>query len=154
MENLDTRALADSCGVRLFERVGYDAKACAQRNLSGRTHYADDDTLKYFFARITSARPESGGSLLLMVESVAKDYRNTSRGFRFVAFDLFGEVLTERDTYFTSTDKACAAGLTWLESFDVAAHYRAALAERATRLERDAARMRAGAAALAALESA
>ena len=154
MENLNTRALADTCGARLFEMTGYDAKACAQRNLSGRTHYVDNDTLKFFFARITSARPESDGAVFLMVESVAKDHRNTSRGFRFVAFDLFGEVLTERETYFTSTDKARAAGLTWLESFDVAAHYSAALAERATRLERDAARMRAGAATLAALESA
>lgn len=154
MENLNTRTLADTCGARLFEMTGYDAKACAQRNLSGRTHYADSDTLKYFHARLTSARPECGGVIFLMVESVAKDYQNTSRGFRFVAFDLFGEVLTERDTYFTSTDKARTAGLAWLESFDVAAHYRAALTERATRLEREAARMRAGAAALPETEDA
>lgn len=143
MEKFNVRDLAYACGVRVFEQFGYDAKACAQRNLSGRTHYADDDTLRFFHARIISARPELDGAAFLLVESVAKDFSNTARGFRFVVFDMFGESMGEsRDTYHKTSDKARAAGLAWLESFDVVAHYRAALAERADRLERQAAAMR------------
>lgn len=148
--NLDdnaARKLAYACGQSRFESYGYDAKACAQRNLAGRSHYAEDDTLRFFHARILRARPECHGLLFVLVESVAADMRNTSRGFRFVVFDIFGTVINDRpaldtDSLYKSSDKASAAAADWLESFDVATHYRGAIADRVARLEREAATMR------------
>jgi hypothetical protein len=149
--DMNPRALADVCGLGLFQEHSYIAKTNAQRNLAGRTHYVDDDTLRFFFARITSARAECDGLVFCLVESVARDFKNTSRGFRFVAFDLFGDVLDRtRDQYFPSTAAACKAGEAWFETFDVAAHYRATLEERAARLSCQADVMRAAAADLAA----
>lgn len=135
--------IARAIGRRLFESATYNETAAAQRNLSGITHYADPDTLKFFHSRILRCRAECEGLVLILVESVATDPRNTGRGFRFVAFDLFGSVINERpnatsETLAKSSDKARAAAETWLAGFDVLAHYRAAMAERAERLRYDA----------------
>ena len=116
----------------------------AQRNLSGKTHYADDETLRFFHARINSARTSHEGLIFAMVESVATDSRNTSRGFRFVAFDLLGTVLNDRthaDSTHAKSDKAIGEMLAWLESFDAMAHYKTAMAERAARLKRESAEL-------------
>lgn len=139
------RDIARACDASRFDRHSYDAKACAQRNLAGRSHYCDDDTLKYFHSRIQSARPECHGLVLVIVESAAADYQNRSRGFRFVAFDLFGTVINDRDTLHKESDKAHADAAAWLQSFDVLAHYRADMTERAERMARRAADMRAAA---------
>lgn len=140
--NDDTaRAIAHALNVRLFERYSHDAKHSAQRNLSGKTHYADDDTLNFFHARINSCRTECNGLVLVITESAAADYQNKTRGHRFVAFDLFGTVLNDRDHADAMRSKSGRAyddSREWLESFDVLAHYKAALAEHAARLKRDA----------------
>lgn len=137
------RAIARAIHKDRFDRHSYDAKACAQRNLSGRTHYAEDDTLRFFHARILSCRVECNGAALVLVESVAADMRNTSRGFRFVVFDLFGMVINDRltlspETLFKTSDKARAAADAWLSAFDIAAHYREAIADESARLRRRA----------------
>ena len=135
------RAIAHAIGTSPFERHGYDAKYSAQRNLGGKTHYADDDTLKFFHARINSCRTECNGLVLILIESAAKDMNNTARGHRFVAFDLFGTVINDRDHVDTMRSKSDAAyndSREWLESFDVLAHYKAAMAERAARAKRAA----------------
>lgn len=147
------RNIARAIGVSLFERAGYTAKACAQHNLTGKTHYCEDSTLRFFFSRINSARARCEGTVFLIVESVAADHQNTSRGFRFVAFDLFGTVLNDRpnaisDDLRRKSDKAEQDAADWLESFDVLAHYRHALAERAERLQSQAAEMISAAAKL------
>ena len=142
------RDVARACDASRFDWHSYNAKACAQRNLTGRSHYCDDDTLKYFHSRIQSARPECHGLVLIIVESAAADYKNTSRGFRFVAFDLFGAVINDRgeeSPLHKKSDKACAEAAAWLESFDVLAHYRAEMLERAESMERRATDMRNGA---------
>jgi len=143
-----SRILREATNQRLFERVGYDAKACAQRNLEGRTHYADDATLKFFHARILRCGPAHDGAVLGMVESVAADMNNTRRIFRFTVFDVFGTELTGRDVDYPNGDKAGQALADWLAAFDPRAHYRAALTERATRLRREAEQMESGAAAI------
>lgn len=138
------RKISQSLGTSLFSRCGYDAKYCAQRNLTGKTHYVDEDTLKFFHARIVSTRGMQEGLLFGMVTSVAKDSDNRSRGFRFVVFDLFGTVLNDRDhadSMHNKSDKAAAAMAEWLESFDVLAHYKRAMLERADQLQREAAEM-------------
>ena len=131
-------------GKSLFECHGYDAKYNAQRNLEGRTHYVDDDSLKFFHARINSCRTACGGLILIITESTAKCPNNRSRGHRFVAFDLFGNVINDRDHCDSMRSKSDAAykdSLEWLESFDVLAHYKTTMAERAEWLRRESADM-------------
>lgn len=134
--------IARAIGARPFDHQSYDAKYDAQRSLSGKTHYADDDALKYFNARINRSGNAAGGLLFWIIESVAQDPDNQSRTNRFVVFDLFGTVVNDRehlDAGYSSTDRAKRACQEWIESFDVAAHYKAALVDRAERAKRDAA---------------
>jgi hypothetical protein len=82
--------------------------------------------------------------LFTLIESAAKDYDNTSRGFRFVVFDLFGTVIERantRDTFYVSKDKARTALNAWLDEFDTLAHYRQAMAEKAQSLANHAQRL-------------
>ncbi len=138
LNDATARTIADALRVARFERAGYVAKAMAQRNLNGRTHYADDDTLKFFHTRINACRTEAHGLLLIMLESTANNFKNTSRSHRFVVFDLFGDVLNARDTLRAKSGKAHDDMRDWLASFDVLAHYKQAMAERAERMKRDA----------------
>ena len=68
----------------------------AQRNLEGRTHYVDPDTLRFHYSRILRARATCNGLLFYIIESCALDMHNTKRGFRPVVFDLFGNVVNDR----------------------------------------------------------
>lgn len=72
------------------------AKRNAQLNLDGRTHYVDDDTLRYHHSRVLRAGHSYGGLLFWIIESVALDCHNTKRAFRYVIFDLFGRVVGTR----------------------------------------------------------
>ena len=135
------RTIAHAIGCRPFERHGYDAKYSAQRNLDGKTHYADDDTLKFFHARINSCRTECNGLVLILIESAAKDMNNSARGHRFVAFDLFGTVINDRDHVDAMRASSSAAYndyRKWLDGFNVLAHYKGAMSERAARAKRAA----------------
>lgn len=147
------RDIAHAFQVGRFERSGYDPKAIAQRALQGRTHYVDDDTLRFFHSRINSVRIECEGLLFLLVESVASDFRNTSRGFRFVAFDVTGTVVNDRynsDTLLNTSAKAWKACEEWLAGFDPVEHYRGAIRDAVSALERQAESLKG---ALAKLES-
>lgn len=77
----------------LYSNQTSDPKRNAQRNLQGRTHYVDDDTLRFHKSRVLSARPAYNGLVFAIVTSDALDMNNTKRGFRFVIFDVFGTVL-------------------------------------------------------------
>ena len=78
----------------LYRNESSDPKNNAQRNLCGRTHYVDDDTLHFHKSRVISARHTDGGLLFAIVTSDALDMNNSRRGFRYVIFDLFGTVLS------------------------------------------------------------
>jgi hypothetical protein len=94
----------------LYRNESSDPKSNAQRNLSGRTHYVDDDTLRFHKSRVISARHTDGGLLFAIVTSDAKDYENRSRGFRFVVFDLFGAVIDRKiDAWFRTSEQATKA---------------------------------------------
>jgi hypothetical protein len=80
----------------LYSNKASDPKNNAQRNLTGRTYYVDDDTLRWHHSRILSARATAGGWLFAIVESVALDMRNTKRGCRYVIFDVFGDTVGTR----------------------------------------------------------
>lgn len=141
LDDTTARAIADACGTRPFYQRGYTAKDRAQDNLSGKTHYATDDTLRFHHARINGCYVECHGLVLVIVESAAIDMHNTSRGHRFVAFDLFGTVINNRnriDEMHSTSDKALADMRTWLDGFNVLAHYKEVLTDRAARAKRDA----------------
>ena len=116
----------DIFGVSKFESHGYSAKGLAQKNLTGKTHYVDDSTLRYHHSRVLECYSTDHGTVCTIIESCALDMHNTKRGFRFVAFDLGGEVLERADleTTFKTKKQAQAAMWNWLESFDVMAHYK------------------------------
>jgi len=114
----------------------YSPTDAAQDQLHGRTHYADRDTLRIFYARILSARPEFEGLFYRITESCALDPDNTARGFRVVLFDLFGQAVyrPEFKGCRKTRDPAERDFSKWAQTFDPVAHYRDALAARAGRL--------------------
>jgi hypothetical protein len=80
--------------VRLYEQKNcYSAKLNAQANLTGRTHYVDDETLKWHHSRVLSAGHTDQGLLFYILTSDALDMHNTKRGYRYVIFDVFGHVI-------------------------------------------------------------
>ena len=125
------------------DRYYSDPTAKAQDQLSGRTHYADPETLRYHYARILRASPVCSGLLFRIVESVAADPDNHRRVFRFVVFDVWGNVIEKADfdNSFSSTDKALKAFDKWLSGFDLVEYYRAELAARVKRTQAEADRL-------------
>lgn len=77
----------------LFREESSDPKRNAQRNLEGRTHYVDDDTLRFHKSRILQTHITDNGLLFALIESCAADMDNTRRVYRPVIFNLFGSVL-------------------------------------------------------------
>lgn len=77
----------------LYQNQSGIARYNAQKNLMGRTHYVDPDTLQFHKSRIISARAIYSGMMFAIVESVALDFDNRTRGYRYVIFDLFGHVV-------------------------------------------------------------
>ncbi len=141
-----------AANIRPFqERYFSSAKDEAQEALSGRTHYADDSTLKFFNARITRARPIMEGLFFEIVESTAKDMDNTARGFRVVVFDVFGETVYRPDLQDLSRTSARAIE-DYQAQFKInpATHYAAKLTGKAAQLTAEAAAMAAAAAQVAA----
>src|SRR6185369_14572061 len=115
--------------MELFSNKSSDPKNNAQRNLQGRTHYVDDDTLRWHKSRVLSARHVDNGLLFAIVTSDALDMHNTKRGFRYVIFDIFGTVLDRpnlEETY-TSSERATKAMWAALNAIDAKAHTFAAI---------------------------
>lgn len=84
--------------MQLYERKNYsNAKYDAQLNLEGRTHYVDDDALRFHYAKILETCVHGNGLIFSLIESCALDIHNTQRGFRYVIFDLFGHVIARPD---------------------------------------------------------
>ena len=108
----------------------------AQRNLSGRTHYCDDGTLRYFSARINSASDECGGLVYMIEESVS--HPELGRVHRFVAFDVFGTVISDREEFHKTRKPCTKAKFAWLNGFDAEAHTIATLRKWADRQTREA----------------
>jgi hypothetical protein len=112
-------------GLNTYDDRGSDPTLRAQNALSGRTHYAEHGTLRFHFARITSARRISMGAFFMLVESCAADYENTRRVFRAVCFDIFGTVVyrPDLDESSKSTQAAKDAFYKFWNEFDQAAYY-------------------------------
>ncbi len=103
----------------LYRNESSDPKTNAQRNLVGRTHYVDDDTLRFHKSRVISARHVDNGLLFAIVTSDAKDMNNTQRGFRYVIFDVFGNCLDRKaDEWFRTSEQATKAMWTAINALD------------------------------------
>lgn len=79
--------------MNFYKEESQHAKWNAQRNLAGRTHYVDDATLRFHHSRILTTKITDDGLIFSIIESCAADMNNTKRGFRFVTFDLCGNVI-------------------------------------------------------------
>lgn len=115
--------------MNLFRCESAEPKWNAQRNLSGRTHYVDDDTLRFHKSRILATRISDNGLLFALVESYAVDMHNTRRLYRPVVFDIFGTVLSkcELEDGYKSTKAATKALWEILNGIDAKAHTLAAI---------------------------
>lgn len=124
--------------MRLYCNEGSNPRFNAQRNLDGRTHYVDDNTLRWHKSRVLSARSTDNGLLFAITTSDALDMHNTSRGYRYVIFDLFGHVLSRPDLEHAYKRHEQAQKAMWaaLDEIDAVAVTREAIAQ----AERDYAR--------------
>jgi hypothetical protein len=115
-------------------------KSNAQQNLSGRTHWASDDNLRFFGCRISSAHETESGLLFYVIESSFLDFQKTKRGFRYAIFDIFGECVArlDMDHAFKTSEQAKKAMWKELETFNTAEHYKKALESIAKRADREA----------------
>lgn len=122
-------------GIYLYKHNGSDPTYNAERNLEGRTHYVDTGTRKYFGSRILSARPMSNDFAFYLVESVSGRPNHGGYNKRFVAFDVFGEVLTQRneESWFRTSEHAYKAGMKEMDTIDILRHTQEKLIARAKR---------------------
>ena len=79
--------------MNLYRDESSYPKFNAQRNLQGRTHYVDDSSLRWHKSRVLSARIVNNGLFFAITTSDALDPNNMRRGFRYVIFDIFGNIL-------------------------------------------------------------
>jgi hypothetical protein len=112
----------------------------APRNLQGRTHYVDADTLKGFKARILNAGHAADGLLYWIVESVQSRPDHGGYTRRAIVFDVFGDIVNERadmaetqGEWFKDTHKAENAAFEFLKTFDAVKHTMGKLAANARR---------------------
>lgn len=110
--------------MNLYRDRYNNAKANAQDNLGGRTHYVDDSTLRFFHARVLSSQVFADGLLFGIIESTASDIHNTQREFRGVLFDVFGDTVYRPDLGqgFATSRQARKAMLNAVAAFDAKAH--------------------------------
>lgn len=126
---------ARAAGVQLYQDAYMStAKAQTQRQLQGRTHYADDYTLKFFGARINETRQDNDGLWFALRESVQPPQSN--RVHRWAIFDVFGQCeRTDGRASGTAADKLLPA---LIASKDWAAHTAERLRALAASKEREA----------------
>ena len=119
MENLKNALSA--YGVNLYrDESSYDMSR-AQTALNGRTHYLDAETIKYFGCRVNRCQIDYNGLYCWILESVS--HPSEGRLHRFVLFDVFGTILTDRGDKLRKTRKQAEKDKEeFLGSFDPVAH--------------------------------
>ena len=146
MENNDIALIIQKTGfASLYSNKSSYAKPNAQQNLEGRSYFATDSALKFFGARINSAHQSASGLLFFIVESSFLDMNKTKRGFRFHLFDIFGEEIgkQELDQAVRTSEQAKKAGYSFLDQFDLTAHYARKLESIARKADKQAQEARA-----------
>lgn len=140
--------------VHPFTCQSSDAKYNAQRNLSGITHYVDDDTLRFHKSRLQCASTLANGLLFYICTSDALDMHNTKRGFRYVVFDLFGTTVSRPGLEDARATRPAARREFENLEFDVAAHYASAMAHNVERMRGDLAELETALSQITALQAA
>ena len=141
--------LARAChaaGFELFDvSTSFNAGTNARRNLAGRSHYVDPDTLRFFNARILKCCALDSGLILGILESLPADPEHSRRVFRPVFFDLDGNTLARPGIDESHSTRRAAEREFWriADSIDADATTRAMLDHLATRRERESAAYRA-----------
>ena len=120
-------------GIRPYRQESCYSLNDAQRNLQGRTHYVDSDTLKGFRARVLNAHLSHDGLIYWIIESVGNKPFDGKANKRFIAFDVFGDVISNREQWHTTSKAAEKEKNAFLESFDAEKHTEGRLLERAKR---------------------
>lgn len=94
--------------TRKYTRLQNDEKYNAQRNLEGRSYYVADSNLRFHHSRVLFSSEYANGLLFAIITSDALDMHNTKRGFRYVIFDICGNVIdrVNLDKSFSSKAKA------------------------------------------------
>jgi hypothetical protein len=123
--------------VKLFCHESGNPKYNAQRNLSGRTHYVDDDTLRWHHSRVLGSSHEAQGLLFCLTTSDALDMHNTKRGYRGVVFDVFGTTVYRPDLEHAFTTTKAAQKARSEAEIDLVAHYRQAIANKLESAKRE-----------------
>lgn len=116
-------------------------KANAQAMLTGRTHYVDDNNLRFFGCLIKSAVPSTFGLFFCITESLSLP--TGGRGFRTVLFDLGGQVVyrPQLEEMENKTEKAEKSFYKWFETFDIETYYRDQIREKIILTNRQANRL-------------
>jgi hypothetical protein len=116
--------------MQLFSNQSSYALDNAQRNLMGRTHYVDPDTLRFHKSKVKSSRHTDNGLLFAIVTSDAIDYQNRKRGFRYVIFNVFGTVIarTKLEDAYRTEQQATKAMWKALNEIDAKAITQTAIA--------------------------
>ena len=105
-----------------FRQESYKPKYNAQSNLNERTHYVDDQTLRFFNCRINGSKHIMQGSYFMLNESLPIGGFDAPRKHRVTLFDLTGEVVLQTEGY-NSSKKASEAFWAAFDSFDHVGHY-------------------------------
>ena len=107
-------------GIREFRNESSYSDSDAKRNLQGRTHYVDDDTMRYFKSRILRSHVSPSGLHYIIQESLPHPDHD-KRVRRNVVFDVFGTVVNDREVFHTSAklaDNEYSILTGWMESVD------------------------------------
>ena len=111
--------------MNLYRDESSYPKVNAQRNLDGRTHYVDENTLRFHKSRVLSTHVTDGGLLFaIVVSDAAGPEQSHGRIFRYVIFDVFGTVLDRKNLEdgYKSRDQAIKAMWIALNAIDAKAH--------------------------------
>lgn len=128
------------------QHYGNSSEHC-ERQLSGRSHYYDGGTRRYFGARVLDVSTDADDAMLFTVESVAPP--SGPRLYRMVAFDIYGTVVhrTEQQTNgfagWKTADGARAELRKYREALDVRAVTIAAIKSKVKAIQREAAELEA-----------
>lgn len=132
------RDLATALGVSRFESKSYDAKRNTQLNLSGRSFWASDETLRYFSCRIASSRIFHDGVFLVTLYSQASGPSSSDgREWNFIVHDMTGSSIHRGVDTAKKTRKAAENAMwAFMETFCPIAHYQDVVASETARAAR------------------
>ena len=136
------KAMRDQ-GIETFGmNSSYKPKYSAQDALRGKCHYVDDETLRFFNAKVNDAGPIVEGLFYFVRESKDTSFDGDCREHDIVYFDVFGSVVEEMrqksvDAVTCSNAYELSMAPQRLFDLDVVEYYQTRLAEKKKQLENE-----------------